>query len=193
MTFLASKIPLIQAPMAGAQGPELAIAVCKAGGLGSLPAAMLTPDRLREQIAAVRQETDAPFNVNFFCSCRAGARSADRSALARSACALLCRGRHRSVRRSRRASRARPSTPRCARPVEETRPAVVSFHFGLPIRGAAFARQSGRRADPCVGHHGRRGALARTPWSRRRSLRRAARPADIAACSCPTTSTPSQV
>ena len=53
--------------MAGAQGPELAIAACKAGGLGSLPAAMLTPDRMREQIAAVRRETDAPFNVNFFC------------------------------------------------------------------------------------------------------------------------------
>lgn len=66
MTFLPSKIPLIQAPMAGAQGPDLAIAVCKAGGLGSLPAAMLTPDRLREQIAAIRQATDAPFNVNFF-------------------------------------------------------------------------------------------------------------------------------
>ena len=43
MTFLPSKIPLIQAPMASAQGPELAIAVCRAGGLGSLPAAMLSP------------------------------------------------------------------------------------------------------------------------------------------------------
>src|SRR5580704_2897121 len=67
MTFLPSKIPLVQAPMASAQGPELAIAVCKAGGLGSLPAAMLTPDRLREQIDAIRRETGAPFNVNFFC------------------------------------------------------------------------------------------------------------------------------
>ena len=67
MTFLPSKIPLIQAPMASAQGPELAIAVCQAGGLGSLPAAMLTPDRLREQIATVRNATSAPFNVNFFC------------------------------------------------------------------------------------------------------------------------------
>ena len=67
MRSLPSMLPLIQAPMAGAQGPELAIAVCKAGGLGSLPAAMLTPNRLREQIAAVRRETDAPLNVNFFC------------------------------------------------------------------------------------------------------------------------------
>jgi nitronate monooxygenase len=61
--FLPSTIPLIQAPMAGAQGPELAIAVCKAGGLGSLPGAMLTPDRLREQITAVRQATDGSFSM----------------------------------------------------------------------------------------------------------------------------------
>src|ERR1700751_6273864 len=66
MTFLPSKIPLVQAPMASAQGPELAIPVCRAGGLASLPAAMLTPDRLRDEIATVRQATDAPFNVNFF-------------------------------------------------------------------------------------------------------------------------------
>src|ERR1700727_3312628 len=53
--------------MASAQGSELTIAVCRAGGFGSLPAAMLTPDRLREQIATVRNATSAPFNVNFFC------------------------------------------------------------------------------------------------------------------------------
>jgi nitronate monooxygenase len=89
MTFLPSKIPLIQAPMAGAQGPDLAIAVCRAGGLGSLPSAMLTPDLLREQIAAVRGQTEAPFNVNFL-PCRACARSGNRGALARAARTLLC-------------------------------------------------------------------------------------------------------
>jgi NAD(P)H-dependent flavin oxidoreductase YrpB (nitropropane dioxygenase family) len=67
MPFLPSKIPLIQAPMAGAQGPDLAIAVCRAGGLGSLPCAMLTPDLLRKEIAAIRAVTEAPFNANFFC------------------------------------------------------------------------------------------------------------------------------
>jgi NAD(P)H-dependent flavin oxidoreductase YrpB (nitropropane dioxygenase family) len=65
-TIMFSTIPIIQAPMAGTQGPELCIAVCKAGGLGSLPCAMLTPKTLREQIASVRAETTAPFNVNFF-------------------------------------------------------------------------------------------------------------------------------
>jgi len=67
MSFLPSTLPLIQAPMAGAQGYALAIAVCRAGGLGSLPAAMLSADMLREQIALVRANTAAPFNVNFFC------------------------------------------------------------------------------------------------------------------------------
>src|ERR1700688_511976 len=67
MMFLPSTIPLIQAPMAGAQGPELAIAVCRAGGLGSLPAAMLTPDRLRGQVEAVSGATSAPSTVSFFC------------------------------------------------------------------------------------------------------------------------------
>lgn len=53
--------------MAGVQDSELAIAVCKAGGLGSLPCAMLTPDRVASEIAVIRAGTDQPFNVNFFC------------------------------------------------------------------------------------------------------------------------------
>ena len=131
MTFLPSKIPLIQAPMAGAQGPELAIAVCRAGGLGSLPAAMLTPDRLREQIAAVRQATDAPFNVNFFCH-----------AEPKPDPKIEARWRNRLAPYYAEAGvdpAAIPAAPvrapfdeaMCA-VIEETRPTVVSFHFGLP-------------------------------------------------------------
>ena len=131
MPFLPSKIPLIQAPMAGAQGPELAIAVCRAGGLGSLPAAMLTPDRLREQIAAVRDATDAPFNVNFFCHAEA---KADPQIEARWRKRLAPYYAEAGIDPS-----AIPAAPArapfdaglCA-VIEETRPAVVSFHFGLP-------------------------------------------------------------
>ena len=61
-----TQIPVVQAPMAGSQGPKLCIAVCEAGGLGSIPCAMLTPDILREQIAEIRAATKASFNVNFF-------------------------------------------------------------------------------------------------------------------------------
>jgi len=46
------RLPVIQAPMAGSQGSDLAIAVCNAGGLGSLPCAMLTPDGMRTELQA---------------------------------------------------------------------------------------------------------------------------------------------
>jgi nitronate monooxygenase len=65
--LLGVTLPIIQAPMAGVQGPELAIAVCEAGALGSLPAAMLGPESLNDAIDAIRAGTDKPFNVNFFC------------------------------------------------------------------------------------------------------------------------------
>jgi nitronate monooxygenase len=131
MAFLPSKIPLIQAPMAGAQGSGLAIAVCRAGGLGSLPCAMLTPDRLRDQIAAVRAVTEAPFNVNFFCHVEPTPNpeieTRWRSRLAAyytevgidPSCIPAGPGRA-------------PFDDGMCVVVEETRPAVVSFHFGLP-------------------------------------------------------------
>src|SRR5687767_15220046 len=67
MTFLGSDLPLIQAPMAGAQGSALAIAVSNAGGLGSLPCGMLSVEAMRKELAAIRAATDRPYNVNFFC------------------------------------------------------------------------------------------------------------------------------
>jgi nitronate monooxygenase len=59
--------PIVQAPMAGVQGSALAVAVCNAGGLGSLPGAMLGPDALAAEVRAIQAGTSAPFNVNFFC------------------------------------------------------------------------------------------------------------------------------
>lgn len=58
--------PIVQAPMAGVTTPELVAAVSNAGGLGSLGAAMLTPDTLRDAIRAVRSLTDRAFAVNLF-------------------------------------------------------------------------------------------------------------------------------
>ena len=48
-------LPIVQAPMAGVQGSALAVAVCNAGGLGSLPCAMLGPDAMRSELAAMAQ------------------------------------------------------------------------------------------------------------------------------------------
>ena len=65
--LLAIEHPILLAPMAGAMDADLATEVSAAGGLGSLPCAMLTPAALRQQSALVRSRTDKPLNVNFFC------------------------------------------------------------------------------------------------------------------------------
>ena len=59
--------PIVQAPMAGAQDAALAIAASLGGGLGSIPAALLTPDTARAQIAQFRAASSRPLNLNFFC------------------------------------------------------------------------------------------------------------------------------
>jgi len=62
-----SRFPLLQAPMAGAQGSALALAVCAAGGIGGLPAAMLSPEALRAELQVMQQQAQGPWNVNYFC------------------------------------------------------------------------------------------------------------------------------
>ena len=74
------ELPIIQAPMAGASGTELAIEVCRAGGLGSLPCAMLDSQQMRDSLAAVQQATERPCNVNFFCHQSVVARESDQVA-----------------------------------------------------------------------------------------------------------------
>lgn len=65
--ILGTDLPIIQAPMAGGQDSALAIAVSNAGGLGSLPAALLAPEALADQLTRLRNGTSRPFNVNYFC------------------------------------------------------------------------------------------------------------------------------
>ena len=66
-SLLGIELPIIQAPMAGVQGSALAVAVSNAGGLGSLPCAMLGLDAMRGELAAIKAQSTMPFNVNFFC------------------------------------------------------------------------------------------------------------------------------
>src|SRR5580765_1724097 len=61
------EVPLIQAPMAGVQLSAMAIAVSRAGALGSLPCAMLTPEGIRKELEAIRAAGVKHYNVNFFC------------------------------------------------------------------------------------------------------------------------------
>jgi nitronate monooxygenase len=66
-SLLGIELPIIQAPMAGVQGHALAVAVSNAGGLGSLPCAMLSIDGMRKELEVLKAKTTGPFNVNFFC------------------------------------------------------------------------------------------------------------------------------
>ncbi len=72
-------LPIIQAPMAGANGSAMAIAVSEAGGLGSLPCAMLDAAMARAEMGVIRQQTAKPVNVNFLCH-KPAAPSPDRDA-----------------------------------------------------------------------------------------------------------------
>ncbi|WP_051227675.1 NAD(P)H-dependent flavin oxidoreductase [Oceanospirillum beijerinckii] len=67
LDLLGTELPIIQAPMAGAQDETLTVAVSKAGGLGSLPCAMLKAEQLDQALATITAQTDKPYNVNFFC------------------------------------------------------------------------------------------------------------------------------
>jgi nitronate monooxygenase len=129
--LLGIDLPVIQAPMAGVQDSALAIAVSNAGGLGSLPAAMLTADALRAELARLRDGTRGPFNVNFFCH---RPPAADAAAQARWRDALAPYYAEYGIdAASIGAGPGRlPFDDASAALVEEFRPAVVSFHFGLP-------------------------------------------------------------
>ncbi|HUF21621.1 MAG TPA: nitronate monooxygenase [Burkholderiales bacterium] len=59
--------PIVQAPMAGHTSPEMPVAVCEAGGLGSFPCALLTPAQVRDEVGKIRTQTRRPLNLNFFC------------------------------------------------------------------------------------------------------------------------------
>ena len=64
--LLDSDYPIIQAPMAGATTPEMAIAAANAGAIGSLGCAMQTPDAVRSDMTQVRRGTNRSINLNFF-------------------------------------------------------------------------------------------------------------------------------
>jgi len=129
--LLGTDLPIIQAPMAGVQGSALAIAVSNAGGLGSLPCAMLSPDAMRRELETITAQTSKPYNVNFFCHTQPEA-DAGREAIWRKALApyfvefgidpdTIPAGPQRL-----------PFSIEAVEVLEAFEPAVVSFHFGLP-------------------------------------------------------------
>jgi nitronate monooxygenase len=126
-----TELAIIQAPMAGVQGSALAVAVSNAGGLGSLPCAMLGLDAMRSELAAIRAGTDRPFNVNFFCHAPPEP-SAQREAAWRAALAPYYREYGIDPGAIPAGPGRAPFSAAAAEILGEFKPAVVSFHFGLP-------------------------------------------------------------
>src|ERR1700716_1344164 len=62
-----TEFPIVLAPMAGVMDADLVIAAAQGGALGSLPCAMLSAEKAREQINIIRQRVSAPVNMNYFC------------------------------------------------------------------------------------------------------------------------------
>jgi nitronate monooxygenase len=123
--------PILQAPMAGVQDSKMAIAVSEAGGLGALPCAMLSADKVKSEIETIRRGTSKSFNVNFFCH---PTPTLDDAAELRWRKALEPYYREFGLDPSsisNEALRASFDEEFCAI-VENHKPSVVSFHFGLP-------------------------------------------------------------
>ncbi|MBI3780200.1 MAG: nitronate monooxygenase [candidate division NC10 bacterium] len=129
--LLGIELPIIQAPMAGVQGSALAVAVSNAGGLGSLPCAMLTNDAMCKELAAIKAQTAKPFNVNFFCHAPPTP-SAEREAVWRKTLAPYYQELGIDVDSIAVGPGRAPFSSEAADVLSEFKPAVVSFHFGLP-------------------------------------------------------------
>lgn len=123
--------PIVLAPMAGAMDGDLVAAVSEAGGLGSLPCAMLSAEKLREEVAKIRARTKKPIALNFFCHVAPVPNNARETAWRERlapyygelgvdpAAPVLF-------------SNRTPFDQALLEAVLDTRPEVVSFHFGLP-------------------------------------------------------------
>jgi nitronate monooxygenase len=133
-----TEFPIVLAPMAGAVDAELAIAVAQGGGLASLPCAMITPDKAREQVNIVRQRVTAPINLNFFCHKAVDADPAREAAWRQRLTPYFGELGLDPAAEIKAANRA-PFDAAFCEAVEELKPEIVSFHFGLPER-ALLAR-----------------------------------------------------
>jgi nitronate monooxygenase len=131
LDLLGLELPIFQAPMAGPVDSEMVIAVSEAGGLGGLPCALMTPDKARTELGIIRQRTSKPINVNFFCHKPPQEDPAREAAWKQRLEPYYIELGLDPKAPAPRSGRAPFDDEFCAI-VEEFRPEVVSFHFGLP-------------------------------------------------------------
>jgi len=132
LDLLGIGLPILQAPMAGATGSAMAIAVARAGGLGALPCAMLTGEQVRSEIEAFRTACPGqPQNLNFFCH-QPPAPDPERDARWKQTLKAYYSEVGADFDAPTPVSNRAPFDEQSCLLVEQLRPEVVSFHFGLP-------------------------------------------------------------
>ncbi|PWB31379.1 2-nitropropane dioxygenase [Pseudomonas sp. SDI] len=131
LDLLGIHLPILQAPMAGANGSAMAIAVSNAGGLGALPCAMLNAEQLRQELETFAQASRGPLNLNFFCH-QPPPPDAERAARWKQALKPYYDEVGADFAAPTPVSNRAPFDAAACALIEEFRPAVVSFHFGLP-------------------------------------------------------------
>ncbi len=131
LDLLKTEHPIVLSPMAGVMDAELVIAVAEGGGLGSLPCAMLSAEKAREQVNIIRQRVSAPINMNFFCHQAVAVDPAREAGWKQRLAPYYHELGVDPAAPVNAANRAPFDAAMCA-VVEELKPEVVSFHFGLP-------------------------------------------------------------
>jgi nitronate monooxygenase len=131
-TLLNVELPIIQAPMAGAHASEMTIAVCKAGGLGSLPCAMMDHATIERELTTIRDQIGTrAYNVNFFCH-TAPQPDAQREAAWRQTLMPFFKELDLDPSGIEPGPGRMPFDQAAVDVLKAFRPPVVSFHFGLP-------------------------------------------------------------
>jgi nitronate monooxygenase len=131
LDLFGTEFPIVLAPMAGVMDADLVIAAAQGGALGSLPCAMISVEKAREQVNIIRQRVSAPVNMNFFCH-KPVAADPKREAGWKARLAPYYREYGLDPAAPVNAANRAPFDEAMCELVEELKPEVVSFHFGLP-------------------------------------------------------------
>ncbi|GEO00830.1 2-nitropropane dioxygenase [Novosphingobium sediminis] len=161
LSLLGIDLPLIQAPMAGVSSPEMAAAVSAAGALGSIAVGAGDAETARGMIRAVRARTAAPFNVNLFCHAPAAADPAKQAAWIERFASLFAAHGAKPPAELHEIYRSFTVDDAMLAMLLEERPAIVSFHFGLPSDAAIAAlKAAGIVLLACATNLAEAGAIA---------------------------------
>ena len=177
-----TEFPIVQAPMAGVMDADLVMAAAQGGALGSLPCAMLSAEKAREQIKIIRQRVAAPVNLNFFCH-HAVEADPGREAAWRKRLASYYGEYGLDPAAPFNAANRAPFDQMSCDIVEELKPEIVSFHFGLPEQRLLDRVKATGCYRDVVGDDRDGSVVARGSTAPMSSSRKAPRPAAIAACS----------